>query len=235
MTLPPDEAARVRHLAAAAGRRATRRAVGRRSPTARWRWSPPTMSRIASRSRSSRWHESFDRISQRRAGHRDAAGDGLRRGRGASAGSPSSGMVDLLSTTPARLFGLRGKGAVEVGRDADLVLFDPEATRTIRADLHHTSDYTPYEGREVVGAVRSIDRARRLRRPGWRLRRYAAATAASSSGSSTRWPERRQMVNRSRPGNAGRLASRSGRHDAPPGRHRRWWLRWPVRCQGPRR
>ena len=36
------------------------------------------------------------------------------------------------------------------------MLFDPAARRTIRAaDLHHTSDYTPYEGLEVRGAVRS--------------------------------------------------------------------------------
>jgi dihydropyrimidinase len=66
-------------------------------------------------------------------------------------------MVDLLATTPARLFGLRRKGALEVGHDADLVLFDPAARRTLRAvDLHHTSDYTPYEGFELVGAVRSV-------------------------------------------------------------------------------
>ena len=66
-------------------------------------------------------------------------------------------MVDLLATTPARRFGLTGKGALEVGRDADLVLFDPTARRTIRAaDLHHASDYTPYEGIEVVGAVRDV-------------------------------------------------------------------------------
>jgi dihydropyrimidinase len=65
--------------------------------------------------------------------------------------------VDLLATTPARRFGLRSKGAIEVGRDADLVLFDPAATRVVRAaDLHHTSDYTPYEGRRVTGAVRSV-------------------------------------------------------------------------------
>ena len=65
-------------------------------------------------------------------------------------------MVDLLATTPARLFGLRSKGAVEVGLDADLVLFDPTARHTMRAaDLHHTSDYTPYEGFDVSGAVRS--------------------------------------------------------------------------------
>jgi dihydropyrimidinase len=63
-------------------------------------------------------------------------------------------MVDLLATTPARLFGLPMKGAIEVGRDADLVLFDPAATRTIRQDeLHHTSDFTPYEGMAVSGAV----------------------------------------------------------------------------------
>jgi dihydropyrimidinase len=66
-------------------------------------------------------------------------------------------MVDLLSTTPARVFGLERKGAIEVGRDADLVLFDPSARRTLRAaDLHHTSDYTPYEGFELPGTVRSV-------------------------------------------------------------------------------
>ncbi len=66
-------------------------------------------------------------------------------------------MVDLLSTTPARLFGLGHKGSIEVGKDADLVLFDPAAHRTLRADdLHHTSDYTPYEGLAVRGAVRDV-------------------------------------------------------------------------------
>ncbi len=66
-------------------------------------------------------------------------------------------MVDLLATTPARRFGLSSKGAIAVGRDADLVLFDPAARRTIRAvDLHHTSDYTPYEGLDVTGAVQDV-------------------------------------------------------------------------------
>ena len=66
-------------------------------------------------------------------------------------------MVDLLATTPAARFGLARKGAIEVGRDADIVLFDPEVTRTLRAsDLHHTSDYTPYEGLPVRGAVRDV-------------------------------------------------------------------------------
>jgi dihydropyrimidinase len=66
-------------------------------------------------------------------------------------------MVDLLATTPARLFGFGRKGAIEPGRDADIVLFDPAATRVLRAkDLHHTSDYTPYEGLELTGAARSV-------------------------------------------------------------------------------
>ncbi|HVQ23345.1 MAG TPA: dihydropyrimidinase, partial [Candidatus Saccharimonadia bacterium] len=102
------------------------------------------------------WHESFDRISNGGPGIETLLtlvhSEGVARGR-----ISLERMVDLLATTPARLFGLRGKGAVEIGRDADLVLFDPAAARVIRqADLHHTSDYTPYEGREVVGAVRSV-------------------------------------------------------------------------------
>jgi dihydropyrimidinase len=52
---------------------------------------------------------------------------------------------------------LTTKGALEVGRDADLVVFDPSARRTITADgLHHTSDYTPYEGMAVAGAIRDV-------------------------------------------------------------------------------
>jgi dihydropyrimidinase len=66
-------------------------------------------------------------------------------------------LAEVLATTPSRLFGLPSKGVIEVGRDADLVLFDPDARRTIRqADLHHTSDFTPYEGMEVRGAVRTV-------------------------------------------------------------------------------
>jgi len=66
-------------------------------------------------------------------------------------------MVDVLSRTPARLFGLTNKGSVEVGRDADLVLFDPDASRTLRqTGLHHSSDFTPYEGFSMRGAVQSV-------------------------------------------------------------------------------
>ncbi len=76
-------------------------------------------------------------------------------------------VVDVLSSTPAQLFGLRSKGAIEVGRDADLVLFDPAARRVIHEpELHHTSDYTPFEGLEVQGAVRSVLVRGRVPAPG---------------------------------------------------------------------
>ena len=66
-------------------------------------------------------------------------------------------MTEVLSRMPARLFGLSDKGRIEAGADADLVLWDPSASRTIRQDrLHHTSDFTPYEGLEAQGAVREV-------------------------------------------------------------------------------
>jgi dihydropyrimidinase len=56
--------------------------------------------------------------------------------------------VDLVSTTPAKLFGLfPQKGTIAVGSDADLVIFDPEEPFTITAASQHQNvDYTPYEG-----------------------------------------------------------------------------------------
>jgi dihydropyrimidinase len=66
-------------------------------------------------------------------------------------------MVEVLAATPARLFGLPSKGAIEVGRVADLVVWDPAVRRTVRqADLHHTSDFTPYEGLAVRGGIAEV-------------------------------------------------------------------------------
>jgi dihydropyrimidinase len=60
--------------------------------------------------------------------------------------------VALFSANPARLNGLRGKGVIAAGADADLVIFDPAEPRTVSIDrLHMATDYTPYEGRELVG------------------------------------------------------------------------------------
>ena len=101
------------------------------------------------------WRESFDKVSNGAPGIETLLA--VVYDAGVASGRISvERMVDLLSTTPARLFGFASKGALVVGRDADIVLFDPSARRTIRAEeLHHSSDYTPFEGREVRGAVRS--------------------------------------------------------------------------------
>jgi dihydropyrimidinase len=61
--------------------------------------------------------------------------------------------VEIVSTAPAKLFGMHPrKGAVAVGSDADLVIYDPAAKHTISAKTHHMNvDYSCYEGRQVQG------------------------------------------------------------------------------------
>ena len=66
------------------------------------------------------------------------------------------GLVDVvrwMSTAPAELTGLTGKGAIAPGKDADLVAFAPDEAWSV-ADLHHRNPVTPYAGREVTGKVR---------------------------------------------------------------------------------
>jgi len=61
--------------------------------------------------------------------------------------------VELVSTTPAKLFGLYPrKGTIAVGSDADLVIFDPHRKHTISAATHHMRvDYSMFEGIQVTG------------------------------------------------------------------------------------
>ena len=77
--------------------------------------------------------------------------------------------IDVCCAAPARLFGLAGrKGALTVGADADVVIFDPEREVTIsRASLHENCDYTPYEGYQLKGyPVLTMLRGRVIARDG---------------------------------------------------------------------
>ena len=61
--------------------------------------------------------------------------------------------VELVATTPAKLFGLYPrKGTIAIGSDADLVIFNPNRKHTISAKTHHMRvDYSMFEGIEVTG------------------------------------------------------------------------------------
>ncbi len=66
--------------------------------------------------------------------------------------------VELVSTAPAKIFGLYPrKGAIVAGSDADVVIFNPQAERTISARTHHMRvDYSMYEGFKVRGAAEVV-------------------------------------------------------------------------------
>jgi dihydropyrimidinase len=66
--------------------------------------------------------------------------------------------VELVSTTPAKLFGLYPrKGTIAVGADADLILFDPNKEEIISAKTHHMKvDYSMFEGIRVKGVPRQV-------------------------------------------------------------------------------
>ena len=65
--------------------------------------------------------------------------------------------AQLLATRPAQVFGLSQKGSLEVGKDADLVLWNSNASWTISAkNQHQDIDYTPYEGFALTGAPEQI-------------------------------------------------------------------------------
>lgn len=63
-------------------------------------------------------------------------------------------MVDRMSTAPARIVGLKGKGVLEEGADADITLIDPQATWEVRSEeFVSKSKNSPFVGRTLTGQV----------------------------------------------------------------------------------
>ena len=64
-------------------------------------------------------------------------------------------VVEWMASKPAALAGLRSKGTIAVGYDADLSIFAPDDAFVVRADqLEHKNPITPYDQRSLSGVVR---------------------------------------------------------------------------------
>ncbi|HLR33897.1 MAG TPA: amidohydrolase family protein, partial [Tissierellales bacterium] len=65
--------------------------------------------------------------------------------------------VDLFATTPAKVVGLREKGQIAVGFDADIVIYDPEYKGEITVEnSYHESDYNSFEGMDMIGRPEKV-------------------------------------------------------------------------------
>lgn len=67
-------------------------------------------------------------------------------------------LVELLSANPARIFGMwPRKGVIAAGSDADLVIFDPEASCVVSPEtLHSPVDWNPYGGERLYGRADQV-------------------------------------------------------------------------------
>jgi dihydropyrimidinase len=65
-------------------------------------------------------------------------------------------MLELISENPAKIFGIfPRKGAISIGADADLLVFDPSVEWTVRPEtLHMSPDYNAFTDMTLRGRVR---------------------------------------------------------------------------------
>ncbi len=84
--------------------------------------------------------------------------------------------VELCAENPAKIFGCTEKGTLAIGKDADIVVYDPEKDFTVTAcGMHSDVDYTIWEGKTFHGyPVRTYSRGKLVYRdgefvgtPGW--------------------------------------------------------------------
>lgn len=87
-------------------------------------------------------------------------------------------MCALLSENPARLYGAYPrKGVLAPGSDADIVVYDPEADKTISAENQHSAaGYTPFEGFRTHGSIAQVWLRGQLAAEGGKLLRENGGT-----------------------------------------------------------
>ena len=75
---------------------------------------------------------------------------------GSKRGMSLGHMAELVCQRPAERYGLANKGDIAPGYDADIVLLDPDETFVVRAaESESLQGYTPFEGMELTGRVKS--------------------------------------------------------------------------------
>lgn len=78
--------------------------------------------------------------------------DAMNREDGSAGGLGLETFVELTATAPARIYNLPRKGAIEIGRDADLAIWDPSREVTLTDEgMRDAVGFTPYAGRKVRG------------------------------------------------------------------------------------
>ncbi len=76
---------------------------------------------------------------------------------GADAWLPRHRLVELLCEGPARVFGIRGKGRLAAGYDADILAVDPAGSTVLdAAGLHDAAGYSPYQGWQLTGSIERV-------------------------------------------------------------------------------
>src|SRR5207237_9212498 len=65
---------------------------------------------------------------------------------------------EITATAPAKIFGMDPrKGTLAVGADADVLVWDPKREKVLGKDtLHMRVDYSPFEGKKVVGVPAAV-------------------------------------------------------------------------------
>jgi dihydroorotase len=81
---------------------------------------------------------------------------GLFTERALAEGLPFHEVVRWLCDRPARIWGIAGKGRIEEGFDADLVLLDPEAPHRLSEGFRYHCGTNPWEGMPMRGAIEAV-------------------------------------------------------------------------------